>query len=125
MQLRTKARRPSGLALFMTKRALDADALLAMTVHAAAHGEVGFARELGTRRDGAVAIFARGAGFRVRAMAEENKNGKGINANPLDLMVVLSGVAAAADSGLGQGHGFAGIGVRMASGTLQLEIACM
>jgi hypothetical protein len=96
-----------------------------MAIHAATHSKVGFASELGSRRHGTVTFFAGIAGSDMRAVAEVDEAGDFINPYPFDLVIVLSRMAAATHCGLGKCHGLAGVGILMACGTFQLQVACV
>jgi hypothetical protein len=104
---------------------IDAGFLFAMAIHAATHGKVGLASELGSRRHGTVTCFAGIAGPDMRAVAEVDEAGDFINPYPFDLVIVLSRVAAATHGGRGKCHSLAGVGILMACGAFQLHIACV
>lgn len=111
--------------LVVAESTVETSFLFAMAIHAAAHGEVGLARELRARCHRAVTLCAGIAGLDMRAVAEVDEAGDFINPHPLELAIVLSGMATATHRWLRKSHGLAGIGIRMAGCAFQLQIACV
>jgi hypothetical protein len=74
---------------FMAEGAVGAHFFGTVTGHAATHADVAFASHLFAFGDWAVAVFAFAAGLEVRAMAEPNKRGRLVDADPGDLLAAL------------------------------------
>src|SRR5437016_6327600 len=74
---------------FVAEAAVGAHFLGSVTGHAATHADVAFAIHLFAFGDWAVAVFARAAGIEVRAMAEPNKWGRLVDADPGDPLATL------------------------------------
>ena len=79
------------LRLFVAEVAVGAHFFGSVTGHAATHADVAFAIHLFAFGDWAVAVFAFAAGLEVRAMAEPNKRGRLVDADPGDLLATLGG----------------------------------
>src|SRR5260370_41989652 len=69
---------------FVAEAAVGAHFFGTVAGHAATHADVAFAIHLFAFGDWAVAVFAFAAGLEVRAMAEPNKRGRLVDADPGD-----------------------------------------
>src|SRR6202011_4738197 len=76
---------------FVAEVAVGAHFFGSVTGDAATHADVAFAIHLFAFGDWAVAVFTFAAGLKVRAMAEPNKRGRLVDADPVDLLATFGG----------------------------------